>query len=92
MAKLKEKGTAKNVYIVIIHSKQMLDKKEQVMERCEFVDKLTMTHETSATVIIDYLDEKIIKNRDNEGTYKEFLWYLQKNYPQQMTELAEEYK
>lgn len=81
----------KNVFIVISHIKQLKDGKWNVVEQCEFVDSLKKRHIT-ATVVIDYLKEEFVSNREGKGTYKEFMWYLHKNYPKQMTELSTEYK
>lgn len=85
-------GTAKKVFIVITHSKQTKDGKSQVVEQCEFVDRLRNRDHNTASVILDYRNEKILKNRDGTGTFTDFVWYLHKNYPQQMAELASEYK
>ena len=56
------------------------------------MDQLKKRHDTEATVILDYLDECIVKNRGDEGTYDDFIWYVTKNYPEQMQELLKEYK
>jgi len=86
------RAKAKNVFIIITHSTQPTDEKTQVTEKCEFVDQIKDRHNTQATVILDYLNETIVKNRDNTGSYNEYVWYVTKNYPQQMGELAKEYK
>jgi hypothetical protein len=90
-----EKGKAKNVYIVITHTRQAKDKdgKQNIVEKCEFVDQIKPRHETSATVILDFLKEEVLKNRDGgEAKYNDFSYYLFKNYPKQMQELTLEYK
>lgn len=92
MKKTLKPGTAKKVFIVITHAKQVKDGKSQVVEQCEFVDRLRNRDHNTASVIIDYKNETILKNRDGKGNYTEFVWYLHKNYPQQMSELANEYK
>jgi hypothetical protein len=33
-----------------------------------------------------------VKNRTQEGEYDDFITYLKENYPEQMSELFEEYK
>lgn len=83
---------AKKIFIVITHSRQKKDGETQVVEQCEFVDQLRKRDHSNATVIIDYINEKIIKNREKNGTYNDFIWYVHKNYPQQMGELAREFK
>lgn len=89
----KLKTNAKRVYIVMTHTKQpQPDGTTKVIEKCEFVDSLKNRHYSSATVILDFLEEKIIKNRENTGTYAQYNWYLHQNYPQQMGELVNEYK
>lgn len=92
MAVTVPRGKAKKVFIVVTHMKVTEDRRTRNQEKCEFVDQLKKRHETEATLIIDYLNEKIVKDRSNTGTYQDFIWYLHKNYPQQMGELAKEYK
>jgi hypothetical protein len=85
------RGKAKNVFIVLTHTKVTEDRKARTQEKCEFVDQLKTRHHTSATLIIDFIKEKIVKDR-NSGTYQDYIWYLHRHYPQQMGELANEYK
>ncbi len=86
------RGKAKKIFIVVTHAKVTKDRKTQTQEKCEFVDQLKSRHEVEATLIIDYLNEKIVKDRSGTGTYQDFIWYLHRNYPNQMGELAKEYK
>jgi hypothetical protein len=88
------KKDPKNIYIVITHIQQPPNDegKVGVSERCEFVDNLKNRHRSTASVILDYLNEKVVKNRSEEGSYPEFVKYLEKNYPQQMGELKKEFK
>ena len=92
--KIKQATTrkAKDVFLVLIHSKIIKDGKEHVVERCEFVDVLKKKHIDTSTVVIDYLNERIVKNRGGEGEYSDFVSYITDNYPDQMGELQEEYK
>lgn len=85
-------GTAKKIFIVISHAKQMVDGKSQMTEQCEFIDQIRNRDHSNASVILDYKNETIVKNREKTGSYNDFVWYLHKNYPQQMAELAREYK
>lgn len=83
---------ARNVFIVLFHNYVTKNGENQVVERCEFVDNLTRRHLDSSTVIIDFLEEKVVKNRAKEGEYSDFVQYLNEQYPTQMKELHSEYK
>jgi len=85
------RGKAKKIFIVVTHSQVTENRKARTQEKCEFVDQLKTRHQVGATLIIDYLNEKIVKDR-NEGTYQDYIWYLHRHYPNQMNELANEYK
>ena len=82
----------KNVFIVLFHNYVTKDGENQVVERCEFVDNLTRRHFDSSTVIIDFLKEKVIKNRSKEGEYSDFIQYLNEQYSKQMEMLHSMYK
>lgn len=80
-----------NVFIVMVHHniRNNKTKKMEVHEKIEFVDDLKTRHITSATVILDYLNRKIVKNRGDTGTYEEFEAYVTNACPKQMAELEE---
>jgi hypothetical protein len=87
-----EKRKVKNVFIIITHARQTKDGKENVVERCEFVDQIKNRHNTEATVILDFINKKIVKNRDGgDAKYQDFVWYLNKNYSKQMKQLDESF-
>jgi hypothetical protein len=92
MAIIVPRGKAKKVFIVVTHATVTTDRKTKTQEKCEFVDRLKHKHEVEATLIIEYISEKIVKNRNKDGNYQDFIWYLHRHYPQQMNELAAEYK
>lgn len=64
----------------------------EIQERCEFVNEVKKRHIAEATLIIDYINQKIIKDRSNSGRYEEFDAYLRERHPDQMKELDAEYR
>lgn len=78
----------KKVFIVITHIKTP----NEIYEKCEFVSELKKTHITDATVIVDFLKERIEKDRTKSETYNSIIRHVTNNYPQQMAELNVEYK
>lgn len=85
----------KRVYIVLTHhyvpSKTESDKWE-VTEQCEFLTNVKDSHYTSATAIIDYTNNKVIKNRAGDSSsesYDALMDHVNKTYPDNMKELNE---
>lgn len=66
--------------------------KMEIQERCEFVDEVKKRHTVEATLIIDYINQKIVKDRSNFGRYEDFDAYLRNKYSDQMKELDAEYR
>lgn len=85
----------KNVYIVLMHTMSLkpgtTDQWEGI-EKCEFVDALKNRHDTCATVILDFTNKTVVKDRTNEYDYDNFFQYVKKTYPEQITELEAELK
>lgn len=82
------------VYIVATHhvlvNKQT--KEREVHERCEFVDDLKKRYWNSATFILDFINKKVLKDRNNAGSYAEFEAYILQRYPEQVRELIAEFR
>jgi len=84
----------RNIYIVITHSKSPVKsdpEKTNIAETCEFVDRIKNEHIKSATVILNYTERTIEKNREKQGTFNDFLRYVNEKYPDQMAELRERF-
>jgi len=78
----------KHIYVVITHSYSPAnDNKWAVTENCEFVSHLKRRHLDQASMIIDIKKEQVVKSRESEGTYSQYLQYVEDNYPDQMSEL-----
>lgn len=78
-------------YIVISHSATPHedDGKQNITETCEFVDNLKDRHYTSATAIIDYINKKMIKQRDKVYTYEHYMTHVHTKYPREMHKLKQ---
>lgn len=84
----------KNVYIVLTHTKSLVrgsTTKWEVIEKCEFVDNVKRRHAERASVILDYTNSTIVKDRDGTGVFDEFMTYVDGAYPQQMQEIRREF-
>lgn len=81
----------KPVYIVLTHHYQPAPGgKWEVEEKCEFVDRLTDTHRTKSSIIIDYRNGSLYKNRGgtkSEDAFNLVLESLNDRYPEEMQEL-----
>lgn len=82
----------KGVFIVLTHKGVPgKDGKWNTVEECEFVNKVLYRHYSSATAIIDVLNEKVLKSRvldrkDSES-YGTLVTYVQNNYPEKYAQL-----
>jgi len=97
-----------NAYIVLTHTKvptvggtgsngwksDPKNKEMQITESVEFLSRLPKKMLTSASVIVDYQNEEIIKNRMSERdgvqtdmTFGDIKSYLESQYPEKMKEL-----
>jgi hypothetical protein len=83
------------VFIVLSHKHSLGNRITgdwQVNETIEFVSQLRNRHYTMSTVIVDYLNRKLITGkRAGFDTYEKFDEYARKKYPKQMTELDNAY-
>lgn len=81
---------AKSIYIILSHTWKPSTK--ETHELAEFVDEIRERDHSDATTIIDFKNEKIIKDRDGKNSYKQFVWELVGKYPEQMNKLIEEHR
>ena len=91
MTYIKPKGSAKNIYVVITHVMQLKNGTEEVVEKCEFVDQIKNRHRNTASVILDFLKQSVVKDRNNVYEYWTYYHYVAQNYPNQVKELELEY-
>lgn len=85
----------RNTYIVITHSftpnKSENKKPDEgnwlVNESCEFVDEIKNRMTTDATVILDYTNKKVIKNRTESTDYHTIYDYIAGRYPDKIKQL-----
>lgn len=84
------------IYIVITHSANPATGKNkgkwEVTENCEFVDRIKARHTESASVILDYVNKKIVKDRNRSGSYDDYYQYVETNYPEKLKELNKVYE
>ena len=82
----------KHIFVVITHSYSPAEgDKWAVTENCEFVSHLKRRHLDQASMIIDLKKAQVVKSRESEGTYSQYLQYVEDNYPEQMTELRQKF-
>lgn len=80
---------AKKAYIVITHrftpnpDSKSKDDAWNVNETCEFVDELKNRMKSEATVILDYKEKRLNKNRLDHGDYETFLYHVKERYEEQ---------
>ena len=80
------------VYIVVSHTNRLRNQKWEVSEKVEFVNSLRSRHYTTASIIADYINQKVITGkRFNIETYNQLDQYLRTKYPKQFKELDEKY-
>lgn len=82
------------VYIVLSHVNQYQHKSNQweVVEKVEFVNSLRTRHYTTASVVADYINSKIIVgNRVGFHDYSQLDGYVRSKYPNQMKEIDNAY-
>ena len=95
-------SSKKSHYIVIIHAHQPAEGSHPEMkdfgekgqwtmnETVYFVDKLKPRHMDSASVVIDYDNWKVLKDRTNSiSNPQQMLDHVQKNYPQQFKQFMD---
>ena len=64
----------------------------EIAETVEFVNQVRKRHLSTATVIADYINRKmIVGERHGMGVYEVFDEYVRKKYPKQMAELDAAY-
>ena len=74
----------KGHYIILTHHyTPMKDDptKHNVTEKCEFVTDIKNRHMDRATVIIDAVNKKFVKNRIRESSYTQFIQHIEKTHP-----------
>lgn len=84
----------KKVFIVLNHSYTPDESAHggvKIHEQCEFVSQLKSRHYDSASVILDYVNEKVVKDRSSTYNYSKFYDYVVKKYPKETTQLASLY-
>jgi len=83
------------VFIVLSHKHSLSNRRTgdwEVNETIEFVNQLRNRHYTTSTVIVDYLNRKLITGkRAGFDTYDKFDEYARKKYPKQLAELDQAY-
>jgi len=83
------------VFIVTTHYRKTSKHQPGVWEsheRVEFLNRVKNNQLTTATVVIDYLDERVIIGSVKGIKFDEYIQYLTKTYPKQMEELRKAYK
>lgn len=78
-------------FIVIKHYYHPLRGTDQVQvnEEVTFVDRLKNHHLDDATVIVDFLNRKLKKNRAVNTSFDQYMEYLNNKYPTEMNKLNE---
>lgn len=89
----------KGIYVVFMHTVTQNEEGSPVMqETCEFVDRLSNRHMTTATVILELIEGVFVKNRTDNNEFRDYIDYTQIRYPDKfemllnITELADKYK
>jgi predicted transcriptional regulator len=80
----------KKAYIVFMHNYAPIPNQKgewAVLEQILFVDKVNKTMEKSATVIIDFIKEKIDKSRYEDKTYQDLIDHVANKYTENYVEL-----
>ena len=82
----------KKVYIVLTHTRRVNNKKWELVEDIEFVSELRTRHYTTASIIVDYTNSKIIsRNRMDISNFAQFESYVWGKYSTQMKQLESKY-
>ena len=82
----------KKVYIVLTHTRRVNNKKWELVEDIEFVSELRTRHYTTASIIVDYTNSKIIsRNRMDISNFAQFESYVWGKYNTQMKQLESKY-
>ena len=80
----------KGVFIILNHLYTPTDdNKVQQNEQVEFVDRLKNRHYSSATIILDLINKKTIKNRTKGGSFQDIIHYIRESYPEHFQSLLE---
>ena len=75
----------KTVYIVLTHTRRVNNKKWELVEDIEFVSELRTRHYTTASIIVDYTNSKIIsRNRMDISNFAQFESYVWRKYSTQV--------
>jgi len=77
----------KNAFIIVTHRKVTEKGIAKVAETCEFIDKIRNADYSSATVILDYMNDKVVKSRYDNTSYADLIAYIREHYPSKMEEL-----
>ena len=87
-------GKKEKVFIILTHHRMPHADpgKQTLTEKAEFVNAIKPRHFVSATVILDYINKTVVKQRQSEYSYGHYIEHIKKTYPQQMYELSQEYK
>jgi len=83
------------VFIVTTHykkPKKNLPGMWESREKVEFLNRVRANQLRIASVVIDYLDEKVVVGSVKGVKYDEYINYLHLTYPKQMDELKKAYK
>jgi hypothetical protein len=63
--------------------------RHEALEKCEFVTRVTNQHLSSATVIIDVVNDKFVKNRVENSTLDQFMSHIKKQHPHEWEKFNE---
>lgn len=84
----------KEAYIILTHyytpSKEQ--NKWDANELIEFVGNIKNKHYEKATMIVDFINKKIIKSRVSNATYESFEDHVYEKYPEKIKQFKEEIK
>jgi hypothetical protein len=75
----------KGYYIVLTHSYHAMPTnpgKHTVNEKCEFVTYVKDRHLVNATVIMDMVEQKLVKSRVENATFDKFVNHVEKTHPE----------
>ena len=78
-------------FIVLTHTYTPMPgqkNRHEVQEKCEFVTRVSNSHLSSATVVIDVVNKSFVKNRIKDSTYEQFESHISKQHPREWEEFS----
>ncbi len=78
----------RNAYVILTHRLVQHNGKDAVSETCEFESSLKKRHLIEATIIVDFIHEKVVKARNNEE-FADLVRYINTSYPEKFKEFLE---